>query len=263
MLQAVPGLRFTGLAAGLVVAASVYCLAHGLVIDDEINLPRTLAWAVVSTFPWVCAWEGLQRVAARSAQHLQPLLSAVILIAALVAAAALEYALGTIYSADAASLAQIAYRLLPIPLGIAVAWRLLRRQASDRVAAVSPAEQLRHLQDERVFDIPTRNGACTVRAADIEYVKAAGNYVELITGERALLMRATLHELGEQLGAIGFVRVHRSLLVNSLQVLAVRRGPRGRQLVKLNSGAELPVGRQFDDNARAFVTIAHRSSLRS
>ena len=37
MLQAVPGLRFTGLAAGLVVIASVYCLAHGLVIDDEIN----------------------------------------------------------------------------------------------------------------------------------------------------------------------------------------------------------------------------------
>ncbi len=116
---------------------------------------------------------------------------------------------------------------------------------------------------ERVFDIPTRNGTLAVRAADIEYVKAAGNYVELIIGERTLLMRATLHDLGEQLGAVGFVRVHRSLLVNSLQVLAVRRGPRGRQLVKLNSGEELPVGRQFDGNTRAFVTIAHRSSLRS
>jgi DNA-binding LytR/AlgR family response regulator len=94
-------------------------------------------------------------------------------------------------------------------------------------------------------------------------VKAAGNYVELITGDRTLLMRATLHDLGEQLGAVGFVRVHRSLLVNSLQVLAVRRGPRGRQRVKLNSGAELPVGRQFDGSMRAFVTITPRSSLRS
>jgi hypothetical protein len=69
--------------------------------------------------------------------------------------------------------------------------------------------------------------------------------------------------LREQLGEVGFVRVHRSLLVNSLQVLSVRRGPRGRQLVKLNSGEELPVGRQFEGNTRAFVTIAHRSSLRS
>jgi DNA-binding LytR/AlgR family response regulator len=262
-VQAVPALRFTALAAGLVVIAAVYCLAHGLVLDDEINLPRTLAWAVVSTFPWVCAWEGLQYLGARSAQRLQPLLSAAVLVAALVIAVALEYALGAIYSTDADSLAQILYRLLPIPMGIAVARRMLRRPSPVRAGTESPTQRLRDLQVERVFDIPTRNGTMAVRAADIEYVRAAGNYVELITGDRTLLMRATLHDLGEQLGAVGFVRVHRSLLVNSLQVQAVRRGPRGRQLVKLNSGAELPVGRQFDGNTRAFVTIAHRSSLRS
>jgi DNA-binding LytR/AlgR family response regulator len=263
-VQAVPGLRFTALAAGLVVIAAVYCLAHGLVLDDEINLPRTLAWAVVSTFPWVCAWEGLQRLGARSAQRLQPLPSAAVLVAALVVSVALEYVLGAIYSAHADSLAQIVYRLLPIPLGIAVARRrMLRRPSAVLAGTESPTERLRDLQVERVYAIPTRNGTFAVRAADIEYVKAAGNYVELITGERTLLMRATLHDLGEQLGAVGFVRVHRSLLVNSLQVLAVRRGPRGRQLVKLSSGAELPVGRQFDANTRAFVTIAQRSSLRS
>ncbi len=262
-MQAVPGLRFTALAAGLVVIATVYCLAHGLVIDDEINLPRTLAWAVVSTFPWVCAWEGLQRLGARSAQRPQPLLSAAVLVAALVISVALEYGLGAIYSADADSLAQIVYRLLPIPLGIAAARRMLRRPSPVRAGTESPTGRLRDLQVERVFDIPTRNGTMAVRAADIEYVRAAGNYVELITGDRTLLMRATLHDLGEQLGAVGFVRVHRSLLVNSLQVLSVRRGPRGRQLVKLNSGEELPVGRQFEGSTRAFVTIAHRSSLRS
>ncbi len=262
MLQAFPGLRFPALAAGLVVIATAYCLAHGLVIDDEINLPRTLAWAVVSTFPWLCAWEGLQRVGARSAQRLQPLLSAAVLVAALVVCVALEYALGAMYSTDADSLAQIVYRLLPIPLGMAVARWMLRRSPSVLAVAESPTERLRDLQVERVFAIPTRNGTLAVRAADVEYVRAAGNYVELITGDRTLLMRATLHELGEQLSAVGFVRVHRSLLVNSLQVMAVRRGPRGRQLVKLKSGEELPVGRQFDGSTRAFVTIAHRSSLR-
>jgi DNA-binding LytR/AlgR family response regulator len=259
-VQAVPGLRFTGLAAGLILIAAVYCLAHGLVIDDDIDLLRTLAWAFVSTFPWVCAWEGLKRLNARPAQRLQPLLSAAVLIAALVIAAALEYALTAIYSVDTDSLGQIVYRLLPIPLGIAVARRLLQRPGSLRADAGSPTERLRGLQGERVFDVPTRHGTSAVRACDIEYVKAAGNYVELITGDRTTLMRATLHDLSEQLHAIGFVRVHRSLLVNSLHVLAVRRGPRGRQLVKLNSGAELPVGRQFDGNVCTFVTIAHRSS---
>jgi DNA-binding LytR/AlgR family response regulator len=262
-VQAVPGLRFTALAASLVVIAAVYCLAHGLVIDDEINLPRTLTWAVVSTFPWVCAWEGLHRLGAQSAQRLQPLLPAAVLVAALVVSVALEYALGAIYSADADSLAQIVYRLLPIPLGIAVARRMLPRPLPVRAGTESPTQRLRDLQVERIFDIPTRTGTVAVRAADIEYVRAAGNYVELIAGDRTLLIRATLHDLGKQLGAVGFVRVHRSFLVNSLQVVAVRRGPRGRQLVKLNSGEELPVGRQFDGSTRAFVTIAHRSSLRS
>ena len=262
-MQAVPGLRFTGLAASLVFVAAAYCLAHGLIIDDDINLPRTLAWAVVSTFPWVCAWEGLQRISTRFAQRLQPVLSAALLIAALIVAAGLEYGLGAIYSVDADSLAQIVYRLLPIPVGIAVARRLLHRPPSVRADAESPIERLRDSQVERMFDIPTRHGTVAVRASDIEYAKAAGNYVELITGDRTALMRATLNDLGEQLRPIGFVRVHRSLLVNALHVAAIRRGPRGRQLVKLHSGAELPVGRQFDGNARAFVTIAHRSSLRT
>lgn len=255
-MQAVPGLRFTGVAAGLSLAAAAYCLAHGLVINDQLNLPRTLAWAVASTFPWVCAWEGLKRLGSRSAQ---PLLSAALLIAALGVAAALEYALAEFYS-DTTSLAQIVYRLLPIPFGIVLVRRLLRPSQPIRTDTGSATERLRESQTERVLDIPTRRGMLAVRACDIEYVKAAGNYVELITGDRTLLMRATLQDLSDQLSLVGFVRVHRSLLVNTLHVVAARRGRRGREVIELRSGAQLPVGRQFGDNAASFVTPAHRSS---
>lgn len=259
-MQAIPGLRFTGVAAGLSLAAAAYCLAHGLVIEDELNLPRTLAWAVASTFPWVCAWEGLKRLDLRPAQPLQLLLSAVLLIAALAVSAALEYALAEFYAADTASLAQTVYRLLPIPFGILVVRSLLRQSRPARANTESPTDSLRESQVERILDVPTRRGTLEVRACDIEYVKAAGNYVELITGDRTLLMRVTLQELASQLSLIGFVRVHRSLLVNSLHVVAARRGRRGRGVVELRSGAELPVGRQFGDNAAAFVPTAHRSS---
>ncbi len=198
-------LRFPAVAGSLALMAAGGCLVHGLVIDAEINLSHTLAWAITSTVPWVCAWEGLKR------------LSAV----------------------------------------------LLRPPKSAQADEVPPTERLRGLQVERVLDIPTRRGVLALRACDIEYVKAAGNYVELITSDRTLLMRATLQDLSEQLGVVGFVRVHRSLLVNSLHVVATRRGPRGRRIVELRSGAELPVGRQFDGNTRAFVPIAHRSSRRA
>ena len=259
-MQAVRGLRFTGVAAGLTCIAAAYCLAHGLVIDDELNLPRTLLWAVASTFPWVCAWEGLKRLDARAAQPLQPLLAAGILIVTLLVAAALQYGLGKIYITDTASLAQLAYRLLPIPFAIMVVRRLLQTSKSISRDSGPRTDRLRESQIERVLDVPTRRGLLSVRACDIEYVKAAGNYVELITGDRTLLMRTTLHDLREQLGLVGFVQVHRSLLVNSLHVVAARRGRRGREIVELRSGAELPVGRQFGVNAAAFVPTAQRSS---
>jgi len=261
--------RFTGVAGSLTLIAASYCLAHGLVIDDEINLPRTLAWAVTSTLPWVCAWEGMSRLSARPAQTVRLLLSSIILIAAFVTAAALEYALSGIYAVDTDSLAQIVYRLLPIPVGMAAARLLLIKGHSTL-----PAEPVRlkpdphtprpdshalpwvRLQPDNLLDVPTRGGTLAVPACDIEYVKAAGNYVELITRDRTLLMRTTLHDLGEQLRDAGFVRVHRSLLVNAVHVRSTRRGPRGRRVVKLRSGAELPVGRQFE---AAFVTFAHRS----
>lgn len=51
-MQAVRGLRFTGVAGSLILLATGYCLAHGLVMNDELNLPRTLGWAVASTLPW-------------------------------------------------------------------------------------------------------------------------------------------------------------------------------------------------------------------
>jgi LytTr DNA-binding domain-containing protein len=234
---------------GLTLTAAAYCLVHGLVIDVEMNLPRTMAWAVTSTLPWLCAWEGLKRLGKWPAQSLQLLLSAGVLIAALVVCIALEYALGAIYSTDTDSLAQIVYRLLPIPVGIAVVRRLLQ-----------PSKPARTSQADPVLNVPTRQGTLAVRACDIEYIKAAGNYVELVTGDRTLLMRATLQDLSDQLAPIGFLRVHRSLLVNPLHVVATRRGPRGRRIVEVRSGAELPVGRQFGDNAAAFVTIAQRSS---
>jgi len=250
-VPAASGLRFTGAAAGLSLIAATYCLVHGFVIDVEMNLPRTLAWAVVSTLPWLCAWEALKWVEKRPAQSLQLVLSAGVLIAALAVCVALEYALAAVYSTDNDSLGQIVYRLLPIPFGLAVVRRLMR-----------PSQPVRELQADPVLNVPTRQGTLAVRACDIEYIKAAGNYVELVTGDRTLLLRATLQDLNDQLAPIGFLRVHRSLLVNPLHVVATRRGPRGRRVVEVRSGAELPVGRQFGDNAAAFVTIAQRSSQR-
>jgi DNA-binding LytR/AlgR family response regulator len=140
----------------------------------------------------------VKRLSTKPAQPLQLLLSAALLIAALAVCAALEYALAAIYSTDADSLAQIVYRLLPIPFGIAIVRWLLQSSKPAPAEPESPRERRRESQIEPILDVPTRRGMLAVPACDIEYVKAAGNYVELITGDRTLLMRTTLHDLSAQ-----------------------------------------------------------------
>ena len=100
--------------------------------------------------------------------------------------------------------------------------------------------------------VPSRHGIVSVQAGDIEYVKAAGNYVELVTGGRTLLMRTTLAETAGQLRAGGFVRVHRSLLVKPS---SGGRPPKGSKMVapvmgvceKRGGAAD---GRQYTERAR-------------
>ena len=246
-------IQFIGVAGCLSLITATYCLAHGLLGKGGTCLGLSLASGVTSTLPWSCAWEGLKRLSARpGARRLRPLLVPAVLIAALVSCGVLEQALSTLYSANDSSLAEILYRMLPIPLGIGAATvLLLTSPRTTHEPAVS--ERVPQQQTESALKVPTRYGVLAVQTSDIEYVKAAGNYVELITHERTLLMRTTLRDLTEQLGAAGFVRVHRSMLVNAMHVVGTRRAPHGRRLVRLRGGVELQVGRQFLENTRAFT----------
>src|SRR5262249_55021360 len=53
-----------------------------------------------------------------------------------------------------------------------------------------------------------------VRVADIDWIEAAGVYVNLHIGGKELLYRAALNELAARLDPVRFVRIHRSAIVN-------------------------------------------------
>jgi hypothetical protein len=98
----------------------------------------------------------------------------------------------------------------------------------------------------RTFDI--RDGAKVLRApvSDIVAVSSAGNYVEFhLADGRRPLMRATLAGVEEALAAHGFVRTHRSWLVNPLRVRAIAPEGSGDFRVELDGGAGAPLSRRF------------------
>lgn len=95
------------------------------------------------------------------------------------------------------------------------------------------------------FDI--RDGARIVRVpvADILAVRSAGNYVEFLLGDgRSPLMRAALSALEPKLAAHGFVRTHRSWLVNSTRMSGLRPDGSGDYTVELGE-LEAPLSRRF------------------
>jgi DNA-binding LytR/AlgR family response regulator len=95
------------------------------------------------------------------------------------------------------------------------------------------------------FDI--RDGARIIRAsvADIVAVSSAGNYVEFwLADGRRPLMRATLAAIEVELEPYGFVRAHRSWLVNSAAVTGLRPDGSGDWTVELGS-VEAPVSRRY------------------
>ncbi|OLT43719.1 DNA-binding response regulator [Serinicoccus sp. CNJ-927] len=83
-----------------------------------------------------------------------------------------------------------------------------------------------------------------VRRSTVRYVQAQGDYVRLFTGSASHLLRVPLTTLETRWGDAGFVRIHRSTLVNLAHVGQVRQGQGRLALRLLPDGPELPVARR-------------------
>jgi LytTr DNA-binding domain len=97
--------------------------------------------------------------------------------------------------------------------------------------------------------IEIRDGATAVFLApvDILFVEAAGNYVEFHTAGRTHLVRATLAAWEARLTARGFVRVHRSRLVNRANITAIKPTAAGDVEITLKDGRTIPGSRRYRD----------------
>jgi two-component system LytT family response regulator len=78
-----------------------------------------------------------------------------------------------------------------------------------------------------------------LRPEEIDWVEAVGDYVRLHAGREAHLLRSTLTDIEQRLKSAGFVRVHRSRLVNLDRIKEFRLLFRGESVVVLKNGARL------------------------
>ncbi|MBV8037637.1 LytTR family DNA-binding domain-containing protein [Roseateles sp.] len=85
-----------------------------------------------------------------------------------------------------------------------------------------------------------------LRLADVQWISAADNYIELHLPPRSLLERATLADALVRPGwAARFLRVHRSHAVNPAHVQRIERLGSGEAVLTLGCGAALRVSRGY------------------
>lgn len=95
------------------------------------------------------------------------------------------------------------------------------------------------------FWVKGRDGLERVPAANVDIIRADGDYVTLTVGSSQRLARHTITELAAELDPNRFMRVHRSTIVQSDRVRGCRRNLQGALELTMTSGVALRVGPSF------------------
>ena len=93
------------------------------------------------------------------------------------------------------------------------------------------------------FFVRGRDKTVVVAAADVDWLEAADDHVELHAGGAVHVLRERLAELEHRLDPARFVRIHRSTIVNLERVRELHPLFRGDALVVLAGGATLRLSR--------------------
>jgi two-component system, LytTR family, response regulator len=127
------------------------------------------------------------------------------------------------------------------------------RQAAESGSRVQMAEQLLHLLKDQApahatrFPVKVGSRIQVVRTEDIDWIGAAGDYVELRSRGRSHLLRETMNSIEQKLDPQQFLRIHRSRIVR-LTLIREARGIDNREyMLTLADGSEHRSGRTYAD----------------
>jgi DNA-binding LytR/AlgR family response regulator len=90
---------------------------------------------------------------------------------------------------------------------------------------------------------------------EIVAVQAEGNYVALQHFRNPYLLRESLSSIAEKLKPYGFIRIHRSVVVNASLVEEVEPLPTGECKLRVRGGKEYMVTRRYKDNLRHLAQL--------
>jgi len=121
--------------------------------------------------------------------------------------------------------------------------RSLREFSQRMMRMVSAAPAAERRWDRLV--IKSAGTTRFLRVADVDWIEAAGVYVNLHVAGKELLYRTALNELADHLDPKRFIRVHRSAIVNIESILQLEPLSHGEFDVVLKNGSRTRVSRTY------------------
>lgn len=208
-----PALWIAALSSALVAAVALYCLAYTSLTGRPEPMAVAFGWALINILPWFLALEAAKR------RHSIGAKMAMVLIA-LLGSLALQF----LFVQGGQSLGFELLRRLPALVAVALL---------AGAAALADGKRARRQAAGSTGELPLSPG-------QIDWISAAGNYVELHGLGRTLVHRAPLSAIEAALAEYGFLRVHRSVLVRRDRIARVRPSD-----IILLDGTNIRTGKRF------------------
>ena len=115
-------------------------------------------------------------------------------------------------------------------------------------------DQLESAKEMAHISVVSAGRMLRIACEDIAFIQGAGDYVELVLkNAETRLHTATLTDLEAQLPA-SFLRVHRSFLVNTNQIVSLERHAAGTGELMLATGQTIPVSRRVMPKVKAALS---------
>ncbi|HLV95334.1 MAG TPA: LytTR family DNA-binding domain-containing protein [Candidatus Acidoferrales bacterium] len=107
----------------------------------------------------------------------------------------------------------------------------------------------------RKIALKTEGKTVFVDPAEVSVIEGRGNYVQLQTPVRSYLVRESVSNVASKLERYGFVRIHRSTIINASLVEESRTSPSGEARVRLKGGAkEYNVSKKYKSALKPLAT---------
>ena len=131
--------------------------------------------------------------------------------------------------------------------------RAARRAKGERAAKLIEAvPQLQKLfcPGRPLIAIKAKGRILLINPGDVVAVQAEGNYVSLQRESDSYLLRESISRVAEKLKPYGFIRIHRSALVNTTFVVEIRSYSTGKCGLRVKGGREYAVTSAYKKNLK-------------